>query len=126
MPFQSFCPIMPAKDLAETRKLYEFIGFETQGVWEEYGYMIMTAGDAEVHFTEWKDLDPFKNSSAGYLRLEDVDGLSERLATLGWPVDAESIPRFGPAVDTPWRMRETSWVDPSGNGIRAGAPIQNG
>lgn len=121
MAFQSLCPIMQCRDLAETQKLYAFIGFETEGVWDEYGYMIMRSGGAEIHFTERRDLEPKANNSAAYLRLEDVDGISERLATLGWPIDDESIPRFGPVVDTPWGMRETAWVDPSGNGFRAGA-----
>ena len=123
MPFLSLCPILPCLDIAATRQLYETIGFTVQGVWDDYGYMILTAGGAELHFTEMPELDPWANTSGGYLRLDDVDGLSDRIAGLGWPVDAVSIPRFGPAVDTPWGMRETSWIDPSGNLIRAGRDI---
>lgn len=126
MTFTSLCPILPCLDLEETRKIYEAIGFKTQGVWEDYGYLIMLGGEAEVHFTQIKDLDPAKNTSAGYLRLADVDGLSDCLAGLGWPDDNVSIPRFGPATDTPWGMRETFWIDPNGNLIRAGVEMADG
>ena len=126
MKFNSLCPIMPSRDLRETRTFYEAIGFETQGVWDEFGYMIMARDNAEVHFSQMDALDPVKNPCGGYLRLKEVDALSDRLATLGLPEDDTSVPRFGRAVDTPWGMRETAWVDHSGNGIRAGADIDNG
>ena len=123
MKFKSLCPIMPCCDIEETRAFYESIGFETHGIWEQYGYMIMYRDGAELHFSQMDGLDPFANPCGGYLRLEEVDELSDRLATLNLPEDDKSIPRFGRATDTPWGMRETAWVDASGNGIRAGVEI---
>lgn len=121
MEFQSLNPIFPARDLIETRDFYEAIGFKTADLFEDFGYLIMCRDGAEVHFWRNLELDPKSSSHAGYLRLPKVDSLSAHLARLGLPSDQESIPRWGPAHDTPRGMRETIWVDPNGTLIRAGA-----
>ncbi len=125
MEFQSLCPILPSKDLEETRAFYEAIGFEAVGIYPDYGYLILQRDEAEIHFFTYVELDPKQNYAAGYLRLPDVDPLSDHLATLGLPDDDKSIPRWGAAQDTPWGMRETVWIDPSGNLIRAGAHLSD-
>lgn len=124
MEFQSLNPIFPARDLIETRDFYEAIGFKTADLFEDFGYLIMYRDKAEVHFWHAPDLAVDQNMHAGYLRLPDVDPLSEHIAGLGLP--AEGIPRFSPAHDTPWNMRETTWVDPNGTLIRAGAFPKDG
>ncbi len=121
MQFQSLCPILPSKDLDETRAFYEAIGFEAVGVFPDYGYLILQRDTAELHFFTHAELDVAENYAAGYLRLPDVDPLSDHLATLGIPEGDKGIPRWSPAHDTPWGMRETVWIDPNGNLIRAGA-----
>jgi catechol 2,3-dioxygenase-like lactoylglutathione lyase family enzyme len=124
LEFQSLNPIFPARDLHETQAFYEAIGFKTADLFEDFGYLIMYRDKAEVHFFHHKDLDPATNNHAGYLRMPEVDRLSDHLATLGLP--SEGIPRWSPAEDTPWNMRETIWVDPNGTLIRAGAFPENG
>lgn len=124
MEFQSLCPTLPAKDLAETKAFYEAIGFRTEGVFPDFGYMILRRDGAELHFWESPDLDPGDNSHGGYLRCPEVESLSDHLSTLDIP--AEGIPRFRSAHNTSWGMRETWWVDPNGNLIRAGAYLQDG
>ena len=119
MEFQSLNPIFPARDLIETKEFYEAIGFKTANLYEDFGYLIMYRDSAEVHFWHAKDLDPAANNHAGYLRLPEVDSLSEHLSSLDLPT--EGIPRWSAAHDTPWDMRETIWVDPNGTLVRAGA-----
>lgn len=119
MEFQSLCPIFPAIDLEKTQAFYEAIGFETRSIYPDYGYLIMARDGAEVHFWHAPDVDPKTSNHAGYLRLPDVDPLSQHMETLDLPT--EGIPRFSPAQDTPWGMRETNWIDPNGTLIRAGA-----
>lgn len=122
MEFQSLNPIFPAKDLEETRQFYEAIGFETRSVFPDHGYLIMGRDGSEIHFWHAPEIDPATSSHAGYLRMPDVDVLSEHIKTLDLP--SEGIPRFGPAHDTSWGMRETIWVDPNGTLIRAGAFLE--
>jgi len=124
MEFQSLLPILPARDMQETKGFYEAIGFQTANLYDDYGYLIMQRDAAEVHFWHAADLDPSTSNHAAYLRLPEVDSLSDHLATLDLPT--EGIPRWGAAHDTPWGMRETIWVDPNGTLIRAGAFLQNG
>ncbi|MEM8958292.1 MAG: VOC family protein [Pseudomonadota bacterium] len=124
MEFQSLCPILPSRDLAETRAFYDAVGFQTEGVFPDFGYMILRRDGAELHFCQSADLTPADNSHGGYLRCPEVESLSNHLISLDIPT--EGIPRFRSAHDTPWGMRETWWVDPSGNFIRAGAFPQDG
>ncbi len=124
MQFQSLVPILPACDLHATQVFYEAIGFQLANLYEDYGYLIMHRDGAEVHFWLAEDFDPSTNNHAAYLRMPEVDSLSEHLGNLGLPT--EGIPRWSPAHDTPWNMRETIWVDPNGTLIRAGAFPSNG
>lgn len=123
MEFQSLNPIFPARDLQETQDFYEAIGFKTANLYEGYGYLIMHCDGAEIHFFRAEGFDPTTSNHAGYLRLPEVDTLSDHLSTLGLPRDG--IPRWSPAEDTPWGMRETIWIDPNGTLIRAGAHLEN-
>lgn len=54
-------PILPARDLGETRAFYERLGFSAAGWWpEEFGgYAIMRRGDLSMHFFAYEDLSPF-------------------------------------------------------------------
>ncbi len=124
MEFQSLCPILPARDLDQTRAFYEAIGFETEGVWEDYGYLIMRRDGAEVHFTHRPQMQAVAGEHAGYLRVREIDALSDHIAGLGLPGDG--MPSFCAAADMPWGMREASWIDPNGTFIRAGAFIDHG
>lgn len=124
MQFQSINPILPACDLQETQTFYEKIGFKTTDLFEDFGYLIMYHGTVEIHFWHARDFDPETSNHAAYLRLEEVDSLSDHLATLGLP--DEGIPRWSPAHDTAWNMRETVWVDPNGTLFRAGAFPKDG
>lgn len=113
-------PILPSRDLDETRAFYRRLGFT---IWFNGGavnpnYEIVSRGEAVVHFFAEPDLDPFKNDAGCYWRVKDADALYEEFARLGLP--REGIPRLNPPQDEPWWMREFNLVDPSGNLVRIG------
>lgn len=117
---EKLSPILPARDIAATEVFYARIGFAT--VYADADYLLMKRDGAEVHFFHAPGQDPATNDHGAYLRPSDVDAFSAQVVALDLPRDA-GFPRFRPAEDTPWGMREAALWDPDGNLIRAGQEI---
>jgi uncharacterized glyoxalase superfamily protein PhnB len=108
-------PIFPVSDLAHALAHYERLGFETR----EYvggGYGYVTRDSVEIHLS-LRDADPNTTTSAAYLWVEDADALAREWAAAGVAV---TTPR-----DTDWAQHEGSHIDPFGNLIRFGSPVQH-
>jgi catechol 2,3-dioxygenase-like lactoylglutathione lyase family enzyme len=116
-------PILPARDLDETRAFYERLGFQAAGWWptEFGGYAILVRGDLSMHFFSFEDISPGKNYAQCYWRVKDVDALYGEFHAAG--LSRSGIPRLEPVEDKPWGMREFSIVDPNGNLVRVGRQI---
>ena len=115
-------PILPSKDLSETRAFFEALGFHAAGWWPDFGYASLVRGDITVHFTSFDELTPADNYAQCYWRVKDPDGLHTEFTKAGLPT--RGIPRLDDIGDKPWGMREFAVVDPSGNLIRIGRAIQ--
>src|SRR5882724_10091870 len=113
-------PILPSRDLEETRTFYETIGFHAwfRGGGVNPQYEILSCGNLVVHFFVERGLNPAANDSACYLRVTDADAFHEKCRALGLP--GAGVPRLTAPRDEPWGMREFSLVDPSGNLLRIG------
>ena len=118
-------PILPARDLAETREFYERLGFQAAGWWPATfgGYAILRRGDLSMHFFSFKEIVPGQNYAQCYWRVNDVDALYAEFETAGLP--GSGIPRLDDLANRPWGMREFSIVDPSGNLVRIGRQIES-
>ena len=112
-------PILPSRDLEETRNFYVKLGFipwwKDPVPWE---YAIYARGHLVVHFFAESALDPSKNDVSCYWRVKDADRFYREYSKLGLPSDG--IPRLTAPVNQPWGMREFTIVDPSGNQVRVG------
>ena len=112
-------PILPSRDLEETRTFYGKLGFtpwfQGRGGWD---YEIVSRGHLVVHFFAEPRLAPAGNDAGCYWRVKDADCFYEACAVLN--LGAEGIPRLTAPVDQPWGMREFALVDPSGNLVRIG------
>ena len=112
-------PILPTRDLEETRAFYEKLGFHPwhrgRGPWE---YEIVSRGHLVIHFFAEPGLTPGENETMCYWRVRDADRLYQEFTRLKLP--SEGIPRLTAPVDQPWGMREFALVDPSGNLVRIG------
>ncbi len=112
-------PILPSRDLDETRRFYERLGFRLWfGSDKPWEYEIVSRGNLVVHFFACPGLVATKSESMCYWRVKDADRMHAQFAGLGLP--REGIPRLTPPEDTPWGMREFALVDPSGNLVRIG------
>ena len=117
-------PILPARDLAETRAFYERLGFETVGWWADTfgGYAIVIRGAIEMHFFRFPEIVPSESYAQCYWRVDDVDALYRDLSTAR---RADSgVPRLTAPADQPWGMREFALVDPNGTLVRIGQSMR--
>jgi catechol 2,3-dioxygenase-like lactoylglutathione lyase family enzyme len=116
-------PILPSRDLDETLAFYTRLGFEdTGGPYKEWNYLIVSRGNAELHFWGDPSVDPLTTSFSCYLRVADADALHAEWERVGVPRDPTNGSRLERPVDTDYGMREFALVDPSGNLIRVGSP----
>jgi catechol 2,3-dioxygenase-like lactoylglutathione lyase family enzyme len=112
-------PILPARNLEETRAFYEKLGFAPWfGGRAPWDYEIVSRGHLVVHFFAEPGLTPSQNDTSCYWRVKDADRFYREFTALSLP--SEGIPRLTAPVDQPWGMREFTLVDPSGNLVRVG------
>lgn len=111
-------PILPVKDLAGTLAYYRGLGFGTRE-WPGGGYGFLTFEGVEIHLGVDPDLGtPGRPRAAAYLFVEDADALAQTWLASGGDVH---LPE-----DTEWGQHEGALVDPDGNVIRFGSPVQAG
>ena len=116
-------PILPSRDLRETLDFYERLGFENRGAPpEQWDYLILGRGGAELHFTAEPAVDPLTTASSCYVFVEDADALHAEWERIGMPTDPATGSRLVAPVDTDYGLREMALVDPSGNLLRIGSP----
>ena len=112
-------PILPSRDLDETRAFYQQLGFVAWfGKGGQWTYEILSRGQLVVHFFAEPGLTPGENETSCYWRVKDADQFHQVCTALN--LKAEGIPRLTAPVDQAWGMREFSLVDPSGNLVRVG------
>jgi hypothetical protein len=107
--------IFPVSDLDAALERYRRLGFIVN-VYEGGGYAFVHRGDIELHLGETLDLEPRANLAAVYVIVEDAGALHAEWRVAA--VDGE----LAEVVETEYRMREGSYVDPDGNRIRFGSP----
>lgn len=120
-------PVLPSRAFDETLAFYGAAGFALVARYEVEGYLIVRRGAVELHFFR-AGVDPHASYAGCYARLADLAALAEwraafaaALAPYGAP--AEGIPRLRDDGDAAYGLREFHVVDPSGNLLRVGAPV---
>ncbi|WP_119294732.1 VOC family protein [Streptomyces sp. YIM 130001] len=117
-------PILPSRDLGETRDFYARLGFEERGEYAaQYGYLIVVRGTVELHFSYDAETDPLTTAGSCYVHVPDADALHDAWSRLGVPTDPATGSRLVPPVDTDYGLREFAVVDRSGNLLRIGSPL---
>ncbi len=119
--WEQACPILPSRDFDRTQAFYGTLGFQTW--YRDEGYLLINRDGVELHFFHHPSLDADHATHGAYIRPADVDAVSDEIAALGLP-DTGSGPKFAPAEDKPWGMREASLWDPDGNLFRIGQEVR--
>lgn len=102
-------PKLPMRDKALTRDFYlRKLGFELLGEYADY--LIVRKDQVEIHFFEFKELDPKENYGQVYIRTDDIDRLYQVLLD-----NNTRIHPNGPLQNKPWGQREFALLDPDHN-----------
>lgn len=104
-------PKLPMRDKTVTRNYYvDKLGFTYIGSDDFAQYLIVEKDNLQLHFFEFKALDPKENYGQIYIRTNNIDELYQTL--LDNKVD---IHPNGHLENKPWQQREFSLLDPDNN-----------
>lgn len=111
-------PKMPMRDKSVTREFYiNKLGFQQFG--NDYdGYLMVQKDNIQIHFFEFKELDPKENYGQVYIRTDDIENLYQSM------LDKKlSIHPAGYLQVKPWGQKEFSILDPDNNLLTFGQSI---
>ncbi len=109
--FTAINPKIPMRNRAITRDFYvNKLGFRELGNVEFAAYLMVEKDKIEIHFFEFKELDPTENYGQVYIRTDEIDGLYQNM------LDKQlSIHPAGHLQIKPWGQKEFSMLDPDNN-----------
>ncbi len=112
-------PKLPMRDKNATREYYiNKLGFKQFGSADYDGYLMLEKDQIQIHFFEFKELDPKENYGQVYIRTDNIDVFYQSL------VDSNTtIHPNGPLETKPWGQREFSVLDPDSNLLTFGQSI---
>ena len=104
-------PKLPMRDKTATRDFYiNKLGFQEFGSAEFDGYLMLQKDNIQIHFFEFKELDPKDNYGQVYIRTDDIDKLHQSLLD-----NKISIHPNGHLEIKRWRQKEFALLDPDNN-----------
>ncbi len=112
-------PKLPMRDKAVTREFYlTKLGFEEYGIADFEGYLMVKKDNVQIHFFEFRELNPRENYGQDYIRTDDIDGLYKSLLE-----KKVSIHPNGHLQIKQWGQKEFSLLDPDNNLLTFGQSI---
>ena|SRR5690606_2442402 len=110
-------PKLPMRNKALTRDFYlNQLSFKQLG---DYGdYLIVGKDNIEIHFFEFKELDPKENYGQVYIRTDDIESLYKSLLD-----NKISIHPNGYLQNKPWGQKEFALLYPDNNLLTFGQNI---
>ncbi len=113
-------PKLPMRDKAVTKNFYlNKLGFQELGNADYDGYLMVQRDNIQIHFFEFKELDPKENYGQVYIRTDDIDALYQSL------LDKKmSIHPAGNLQTRAWGQKEFSLLDPDYNLLTFGQSIK--
>jgi hypothetical protein len=111
-------PKLPMRDKALTKEYYiNQLGFQQFG--NDYdGYLMVQKDEIQIHFFEFKDLNPKENYGQVYIRTNDIDGLYRFILNKNI-----TIHPAGHLQTKPWGQREFALLDPDSNLLTFGQSV---
>jgi hypothetical protein len=112
-------PKLPMRNKAITRDFYlNKLNFQEFGSADYDGYLMVQKDSVQIHFFEFKDLDPKENYGQVYIRTGEIEdwyqlALDKKL----------KMPEAGHLQVKPWRQKEFSLLDPDNNLLTFGQSV---
>lgn len=112
-------PKLPMRDKAVTQEYYiNKLGFRLFGNNDFNGYLMVFKDDIQIHFFEFKDLDPKMNYGQVYIRTDNIEELYRKFLN-----DRILIHPNGHLETKPWGQKEFALLDPDNNLLTFGQTI---
>lgn len=113
-------PKLPMRDKNVTKDYYvNKLGFQILGNNDFDEYLMVKKDNIEIHFFEFKDLDPKENYGQVYVRTNDIENLYQTLLE-----NKILIHPNGKLETKPWGQREFALLDPDNNLLTFGQHIK--
>ncbi len=112
-------PKLPMRNKALTRDFYlNKLGFRELGSADYDEYLMVQKDNIEIHFFEFKELDPKENYGQVYIRTDDIDKLYQTMLA-----NKVRIHPNGSLQIKPWQQKEFSLLDPDNNLLTFGQGV---
>ena len=112
-------PKLPMRNKSVTRDYYiNKLGFKESGDADYEGYLMVQKDSIQIHFFEFKDLDPKENYGQIYIRTDDIDNLYQLMLN-----NKVSIHAAGHLQIKPWGQKEFAMLDPDNNLLTFGQSV---
>jgi|SRR5690606_22025597 len=111
-------PKLPMREKAATRDFYiNKLGFKEFGSADFDGYLMVEKDNIQIHFFEFKDLEPKENYGQVYIRTNDIDSLYQSFLI------KDIIHPNGALQTKPWGQKEFALLDPDNNLLTFGQSV---
>ena len=112
-------PKLPMRNKAATKDYYiNKLGFEQLGDVDYPDYLMVTKDTVEIHFFEFKDLNPKQNYGQVDIRTVSIDRLYQDFVDNGIAIHPN-----GKLEVKPWGQKEFSLLDPDYNLLTFGQKL---
>ncbi|HQX96513.1 MAG: VOC family protein [Chitinophagaceae bacterium] len=113
-------PKLPMRNKAITKDYYiNKLGFIDAGAEDYKEYLIVEKDSIQIHFFEFKALEPKENYGQVYIRTNEIENLYQNL------IDKKiGIHPNGQLQIKPWGQKEFSLLDPDNNLLTFGQSIK--
>jgi catechol 2,3-dioxygenase-like lactoylglutathione lyase family enzyme len=112
-------PKLPMRSKTITRDFYVTqLGFKDIGSADFEGYLILQRDHIEIHFFEFKELDPKENYGQVYIRTNDVETLYQHMLN-----NQNQLHPNGHLQTKPWGQKEFAILDPDNNLLTFGQSL---
>ena len=109
--FKAIIPKLPMRDKSVTKDYYlNKLGFKQLGAADFDGYLMLQKEGIEIHFFEFKTLDPKENYGQVYIRVDKIEEFYKSLKNNGVEIHPN-----GPLQAKPWGQKEFALLDPDSN-----------
>jgi hypothetical protein len=112
-------PKLPMRNKAATIDYYiNKLGFKKSGNADYNEYLMIQKDKVQIHFFEFKELDPKENYGQVYIRTDEIDLLYQSMVDRKIPIHPN-----GHLQVKPWGQKEFSMLDPDNNLLTFGQSV---
>jgi hypothetical protein len=112
-------PKLPMRNKAITLDFYiNQLHFEEFGDADYDGYLMVQKDHIQIHFFEFKDLDPKENYGQVYIRTDNIEEWYQLALS-----NKVQLPAAGHLQIKPWRQKEFAILDPDHNLLTFGQSL---